>query len=160
MAPATCSATGSTTCCHTGRVFSTHSARLQAAEVADASGSVVAGSSQCSASRTASATRSVSVGVIDRSGAVSEEVAIALADGARERLRASVGVGVTGVAGPQPQDGKAVGTVFLGVVGPDDGIESVSELNLSGDRNTIRVQTVEQAVALLAGAVEDLAGSP
>jgi nicotinamide-nucleotide amidase len=80
----------------------------------------------------------------------------------RSRLSASWGVGVTGVAGPQPQDGKAVGTVFVGVVGPDadDGIESVSELNLSGDRNTIRVHIVEQAVALLAGAVSHLTGAP
>ncbi|HEV2886983.1 MAG TPA: CinA family protein, partial [Jatrophihabitans sp.] len=87
-------------------------------------------------------------------GPVSPQVALELARGVRSRLSASWGVGVTGVAGPQPQDGKAVGTVFLSVVGPgpDVGIESVSELNLSGDRNTIRVHTVEQAVALLAGA--------
>ena len=69
IAPATCSATGSTSTCQTGSVFSIHSARLQAAEVAEASGNVVTGSSQCSASRTASATRSLSVGVTDRSPA-------------------------------------------------------------------------------------------
>lgn len=106
-------------------------------------------------------------------GPVAPQVALELARGVRSRLSASWGVGVTGVAGPQPQDGKAVGTVFLAVVGPGeessespgtsrglgDGIESVSELNLAGDRNMIRVQVVEQAVALLAGAVDDQAGA-
>lgn len=95
-------------------------------------------------------------------GPVAPQVALELARGVRRQLSASWGVGVTGVAGPQPQDGKPVGTVFLSVVGPGPGagIESVSELNLAGDRNTIRMQTVEQAVALLAGAVIHLAGSP
>jgi nicotinamide-nucleotide amidase len=95
-------------------------------------------------------------------GPVAAQVALELARGVRGRLSASWGVGVTGVAGPQPQDGKAVGTVFVSVVGPssDDGIESVSELNLTGDRNMIRVQIVEQAVALLAGAVSHLTGAP
>jgi nicotinamide-nucleotide amidase len=100
-------------------------------------------------------------------GPVAAQVALELARGVRSRLSASWGVGVTGVAGPEPQDGKAVGTVFLAVVGPgagrgdqpDDCIESVSELNLRGDRNMIRVQVVEQAVALLAGAVDHQAGA-
>jgi nicotinamide-nucleotide amidase len=106
----------------------------------------------------------VSESLLAEQGPVAAQVALELARGARSRLSASWGVGVTGVAGPLPQDGKAVGTVFLGVVGPapdytgDDGIESVSELNLSGDRNTIRLLIVEQAVALLAGAVSHLAG--
>jgi nicotinamide-nucleotide amidase len=93
-------------------------------------------------------------------GPVAPQVALELARGVRSQLSASWGIGVTGVAGPQPQDGKPVGTVFLSVVGPGAGIESVSELNLVGDRNTIRMQTVEQAVALLAGAVTHLAGHP
>jgi nicotinamide-nucleotide amidase len=106
----------------------------------------------------------VSESLLAEQGAVAAPVALELARGVRSRLSASWGVGVTGVAGPQPQDGKPVGTVFVGIVGPvglrDDGIESVSELNLSGDRNTIRVHIVEQAVALLAGAVSHLTGAP
>jgi nicotinamide-nucleotide amidase len=103
----------------------------------------------------------VSESLLAEQGAVAAQVALELARGARSRLSASWGVGVTGVAGPEPQDGKAVGTVFVGVVGPgaDDGIELVSELNLSGDRNIIRMQIVEQAVALLAGAVSHLTGA-
>jgi len=102
----------------------------------------------------------VSESLLAEQGAVAAQVALELARGARERLSASWGVGVTGVAGPQPQDGKAVGTVFVSVVGPGgDGIESVSELNLSGDRNMIRVQIVADAVALLAGAVSHVTGA-
>jgi nicotinamide-nucleotide amidase len=105
----------------------------------------------------------VSEALLAEQGPVAAQVALELARGARSRLSASWGIGVTGVAGPLPQDGKAVGTVFLGVVGPapdsgSDGIESVCELNLSGDRNTIRLLIVEQAVALLAGAVSHFAG--
>jgi nicotinamide-nucleotide amidase len=104
----------------------------------------------------------VSESLLAEHGAVAAQVALELASGVRSRLSASWGVGVTGVAGPDPQDGKEVGTVFLSIVGPgpDQGVQTISELHLSGDRNTIRVQTVEQAVALLAGAVADLAGSP
>ena len=94
-------------------------------------------------------------------GAVDARVALELAQGVRERLSSSWGVGVTGVAGPQPQDGQPVGTVFVAVVGPGREVESaeetVSELRLSGDRNTIRSQTVDQAVELLLAALQDQA---
>ena len=49
-------------------------------------------------------------------GAVDPDVAAALARGARERLDATIGLGVTGVAGPDPQDDQPVGTVFVAVV--------------------------------------------
>lgn len=103
----------------------------------------------------------VSESLLAEQGPVAAQVAVELARGVRERLSASWGIGVTGVAGPEPQSGKAVGTVFLSVVGPGPagGIESVSELNLSGDRNMIRVQIVEQAVALLAGAIASVTGA-
>lgn len=86
-------------------------------------------------------------------GAVDADVAIELARGARSRLSASWGIGVTGVAGPQPQDGKAVGTVFVAVAGPGTTAETVTELGLDGDRNTIRSQAVEQSIALLDAAI-------
>lgn len=96
----------------------------------------------------------VSPALLAERGAVDPRVALELARGVRRRLSASWGIGVTGVAGPQSQDGRPVGTVFVAVVGPADGGETVSELNLGGDRNRIRAHTVEQAVALLIGALE------
>ncbi|MCC5698600.1 CinA family protein, partial [Klebsiella pneumoniae] len=51
-------------------------------------------------------------------GAVDPEVARQLAAGARERCGADWGVGLTGVAGPDPQDGVAPGTVHIGIAGP------------------------------------------
>jgi len=80
-------------------------------------------------------------------GAVSAQVAAAMAAGVRDRLSASYGVALTGVAGPDPQDGKAPGTVFVAVAGPGDG--QVRELDLDGDRQAIRVAAVEAAVEVL-----------
>ncbi len=51
-------------------------------------------------------------------GPVDPQVAAALADGARRRCGASIGIGLTGVAGPDPQDGVPVGTWFCAVSGP------------------------------------------
>ena len=51
-------------------------------------------------------------------GAVDPDVATALALGARERCLADWGLGTTGVAGPDPQDGNAVGTAYVACVGP------------------------------------------
>ena len=87
--------------------------------------------------------------LLARRGAVDPEVAIELARGVRRRLGASWGIGVTGVAGPEPQDGRPVGTVFVGIAGPMESGETVCELNLTGDRNTIRALTVEHVVTLL-----------
>ncbi len=82
-------------------------------------------------------------------GPVHPEVARQLADGVRTRLAvggrpADVGVATTGVAGPDPQGGRAVGTVYIGV-STGEGTEAV-ELSLSGGRADIRRQTVERAV--------------
>jgi nicotinamide-nucleotide amidase len=92
--------------------------------------------------------------LLSRLGAVDPQVALELARGVRSRLAATWGVGVTGVAGPEPQDGRAVGTVFLAVIGPPNAGETVSELQLAGGRNSIRSQTVEHVVALLLNVAE------
>jgi nicotinamide-nucleotide amidase len=85
--------------------------------------------------------------LLARRGAVDREVAAALARGARLRLGASFGVGVTGVAGPDPQDGQPVGTVFAAVCGPDR--EVVEAWMLSGGREEIRSAAVAQCLRLL-----------
>lgn len=67
---------------------------------------------------------------------VSEAAAAAMASGVRERLGADIGLGVTGVAGPDPQDGEKPGTVFLAVA---DGAEpEVVKIRLPGDRERVR----------------------
>ena len=53
--------------------------------------------------------------LLDAVGSVDGQVAAAMADGARRICGADVGVSTTGVAGPEPHDGKAVGTVFIGI---------------------------------------------
>ena len=53
--------------------------------------------------------------LLDAVGAVDAQVAAAMAEGARRICGADIGVSTTGVAGPEPHDGKAVGTVFIGV---------------------------------------------
>ncbi|MFD0775176.1 CinA family protein, partial [Streptomonospora algeriensis] len=76
---------------------------------------------------------------------------------ARSRLAADYGLAVTGVAGPDPQDGRSVGTVFAAVCGPRGGCR-VSEFSLSGNRAAIRAQTAEQALLLLDAEVAAITG--
>lgn len=84
-------------------------------------------------------------------GPVSAHVAAALAAAARDRLGATYGVGVTGVAGPDPQNDQPVGTVHLAVAGPAEG--EVRSLRCDGDREQIRSQIVVAALSLLAEVV-------
>ena len=90
----------------------------------------------------------VPAGLIDRHGAVSAEVAGAMAQGAMERLGCARAIAITGVAGPgggTPE--KPVGLVYVGIGGPD-GV-TVHELRLHGDRERIRMRTCTIAMHLL-----------
>jgi nicotinamide-nucleotide amidase len=81
-------------------------------------------------------------------GAVSPQVAAALADGARDRFGADVGVGITGIAGPDGGTAdKPVGTVHLHAAGPG-GVQTRS-LSLPGDRTLVRERSVTVAMQLL-----------
>ncbi|MFI5037494.1 MAG: competence/damage-inducible protein A [Solirubrobacterales bacterium] len=94
--------------------------------------------------------------LIERHGAVSGEVAEALADGARSRLDADVGVGVTGVAGPGGGSAeKPVGLVWLSVATPD-GRHLTRSVNLPGGRADVRDRATTVAMHLIRRA---LAGS-
>jgi nicotinamide-nucleotide amidase len=84
-------------------------------------------------------------------GPVAAETAAEMAQGAARLCGADWGLAVTGVAGPDPQDGHPVGQVFLAVAGPRQSL-IVRELSLTGDRDAIRRQTAEQALYLLAEA--------
>jgi len=77
-------------------------------------------------------------------GPVSPETAGALAGGVRGVCAASWGIGLTGVAGPDPVDGHGPGRVYLGVSGADR--TDVVELDLPGDRAAVRAAAVEAAM--------------
>jgi len=89
----------------------------------------------------------VSDEIVDEHGVVSAECALAMAEGVRRLLGTTYGVSTTGVAGPGPQEGKPVGTVFIGVAGPDG--SEAHELALEGDRFMIQESTVDRAVSAL-----------
>ncbi|MGY1858422.1 CinA family protein [Modestobacter sp. SYSU DS0290] len=77
-------------------------------------------------------------------GPVSEPTAAALAEGIRERCGATWGVGLTGVAGPDPVDGHGPGRVYLGI--SDGRWTDVHQLDLPGDRAAVRTGAVEAAL--------------
>ena len=97
----------------------------------------------------------VSAALLANQGAVDAEVAAQMALGVRERfakinhipLERVVGISTTGVAGPGESEGKAAGTVFIGIssrVG-----DAVYAHNFEGDREQIRLQTVNAALQSL-----------
>jgi nicotinamide-nucleotide amidase len=86
--------------------------------------------------------------VLAAHGAVSPEVAAALAEGVRARFGADVGVGITGIAGPGGGTAdKPVGTVHLCAVGPDG--RQARSLRLPGSRSAVRARSVVMAMHLL-----------
>ncbi len=90
----------------------------------------------------------VSVDTLNRDGPVAGTTAGELAAGAARRCGADWGLAVTGVAGPDSQDGHPVGQVFVGLIGPGQ-VAAVRELALRGTRAEIREQTVLGALTAL-----------
>ncbi|MCO7273129.1 MULTISPECIES: CinA family protein [Cellulosimicrobium] len=86
-------------------------------------------------------------------GAVHPDVARQMAERVREVLGADVGVATTGVAGPDPQDGRPPGTVFVAASGPRG--THVRRLHLDGERAAVRAGTVAAAVDLARAVTED-----
>ncbi len=81
-------------------------------------------------------------------GAVSAQVALAMAEGARERLGASLGVGVTGVAGPDGgTESKPVGLVYVAVAGVEEPV--VRRFLWSGDRADNKRESARVALEML-----------
>jgi nicotinamide-nucleotide amidase len=88
--------------------------------------------------------------ILDDVGPVAAPTARALAVGARQRCEATWGVGLTGVAGPEPHGGHEVGTVFMGLAGPEDhSVTEVVELQFSGTRWDIRIAAVRESISRL-----------
>jgi nicotinamide-nucleotide amidase len=100
-----------------------------------------------------SALLGVPADLLRQRGPVDPEVAAAMAAGVRARLGASYGISTTGVAGPGPAEGKAAGTVFIAVDGPSGPI--ARGLQLQGDREDVRNETVRSVLSLLLGALRE-----
>ena len=79
---------------------------------------------------------------------VSAEAAEKMAEGARTALGADVGLGITGVAGPDEQDGQRPGTVFVGIALPGRPVVS-QQLHLPGDRERVRQFSAISALDML-----------
>ena len=91
----------------------------------------------------------VDAALIERTGAVSTEVAKALADGAIARLGAEIGVGITGIAGPGGgTEEKPVGTVCLSVA-RSDGSRLTRRVLLPGSRSDVRDRSATIALHML-----------
>ena len=96
--------------------------------------------------------------VVDSEGVVSAACARIMAERVRSLTGADVAVSTTGVAGPDPQEGKAPGTVFVAVAGPTE--TRLRALTLTGDRAAIRAATVDAALATVLAVVHELGPGP
>lgn len=94
----------------------------------------------------------VPAAVVDAAGVISAEAAEAMAQGARGRLRSTYALSTTGVAGPDEQERRPPGTVFVAVAGPG-GVETLA-LRLPGDRAAVREGTCREALLLLGRTLE------
>ena len=90
----------------------------------------------------------VSPELLDEFGAVSIEVAQAMAVGAKEKFAATWGLSTTGVAGPGPHNGREAGTVWIGIAGP--GVLTSVNPVISSDLNRNQVRSESVAGALMA----------
>ncbi|MBA2312901.1 MAG: competence/damage-inducible protein A [Actinobacteria bacterium] len=84
--------------------------------------------------------------ILVRAGAVSEETAAALAEGAARVFGANVGISATGVAGPDHQEGKPKGTIHVAVA--FEGRAEVNSVTGYGDRGNVRAMAVTAALDL------------
>ena len=89
----------------------------------------------------------VDAGLLAERGAVDAAVAVQMANRVRAQFGATIGLSTTGVAGPDEQDGVAVGTVFVAVASERG--DSVEEHHFSGTRDDVRLASVDAALTLL-----------
>jgi nicotinamide-nucleotide amidase len=90
--------------------------------------------------------------ILDRVGAVDPAIALQMALGAKAACGADIGVATTGVAGPEPHEGKEVGTVVIAVAAPTS--QQVREFRFDGTRAQIREASCQAAVSVLMEALE------
>ena len=85
-------------------------------------------------------------------GAISAETARALAEGIRRVTGSSLGIGITGLAGPTaisngPDAGKPIGLVYIALADAED--TQVKQVNIPGDRERVRLWSTQHAFELL-----------
>jgi nicotinamide-nucleotide amidase len=101
----------------------------------------------------------VDAATLSELGPVAARTAAEMAVGVAGRCAADWGLAVTGVAGPDPQNGHPVGQVFIAAVGRSGSPAQVRELFLDGDRGAIRQQCTEQAFRLVLALVTGADGA-
>ncbi|MDO4841185.1 MAG: CDP-diacylglycerol--glycerol-3-phosphate 3-phosphatidyltransferase [Phoenicibacter congonensis] len=90
-----------------------------------------------------------------KNGAVNGETATQMVKGALDLSIANVAVAVTGIAGPGGEEpGKPVGTVFMGIMSDKMEVPDIFELHFTGNRDEIRLQTVQAALEILPKVIE------
>jgi PncC family amidohydrolase len=94
---------------------------------------------------------------LERYGAVSKETALNMARGVRKALAADVGVAITGIAGPGGgTTDKPVGLTWIGLSA--DGVDEAWSYHWDGDRLAVKEQSAYEAIRLVVGFLENLAG--
>jgi nicotinamide-nucleotide amidase len=94
--------------------------------------------------------------VIEKFGIYSDETAMAMAKAARERLGADIGIGTTGVAGPEPEGATPVGEVHLAIDGGGKVPDQVLNFTYNQSRTAIKRRAVTQSLMLLRRALTGL----
>lgn len=108
---------------------------------------VIAGGMVCYSNQSKIDVLGVAAETIATYGAVSEQTAAQMAAAVRSRFGTTIGLATTGVAGPDSQEGKAVGTVYVALT--DGEISWVVSHQFKGERNLVRAQSAAAAVELL-----------
>jgi nicotinamide-nucleotide amidase len=116
------------------------------------------GSAVCYSGEAKSAVLGVRRETLDGPGAVSEQAAIEMAQGARKVFGADVGLALTGVAGPEEHDGKPVGTVCVALSA--DGVDQARTFRAPGDRHQVRRWAEQAALDMLRRYLTDLPEPP
>jgi CDP-diacylglycerol--glycerol-3-phosphate 3-phosphatidyltransferase len=98
----------------------------------------------------------VSADLLASHGAVSREVAIAMADGVRAKFATTIAASITGIAGPDAEGSKPVGLTYIAVATPRG--TTCSEYRFKGDRWANRRQAADEALRLLIAAARADAG--
>ncbi|MBK4140091.1 nicotinamide-nucleotide amidohydrolase family protein [Corynebacterium macginleyi] len=96
---------------------------------------------------------------IERVGVVSGKTAVDMACAAAAQTGADWGIGLTGVAGPEKQEGKEPGTVFLGIYSLGRIAQSYCLRDLGTERNQIRRATVDAAISQLGEIIKNFSTS-